>query len=88
MRPLAAHFVAFGLAVAAAPLSGRCAEIAELLQGTNLTFALAPDRATLVVGLADQLWRLPVSGGGAEALTPSDEPARWNLKIGASPPGI
>ena len=76
MRPLVAHFVAFGLAVAAAPLSGRCAEIAELLQGTNLTFALAPDRATLVVGLADQLWRLPVSGGGAEALTPSDEPAR------------
>jgi Tol biopolymer transport system component len=59
-----------------APLCGHGAEIAELLQGTNMSFALAPNHATLVVGLVDQLWRLPASGGGAEALTPTDETAR------------
>ena len=63
-------------ATAIAPLAGHGAEIAELLQGTNLTFALAPNHATLVVGLVDQLWRLPATGGGAEAITPAEETVR------------
>ncbi len=50
--------------------------IADLSQGTNMTVALAPNVATLVVGLVDQLWRVPAAGGGAEALTPADEIAR------------
>ena len=50
--------------------------ITELLQGTNLGFGLAPNRATLVVDLAGQLWRVPASGGGAEPLTPAGELAR------------
>jgi Tol biopolymer transport system component len=58
------------------PFCARSEGITELLQGTNLAFALAPNRATLVVDLAGQLWRLPASGGGAEPLTPSGELAR------------
>jgi Tol biopolymer transport system component len=72
---LTARLVVLGVC-AAAPIAGHGAEIAEVLQGTNLTFALAPNHATLVVGLVDQLWRLPASGGGAEALTPADETSR------------
>ena len=33
--------------------------IADLSQGTNMTVALAPNAGTLVVGLVDQLWRVP-----------------------------
>ena len=54
----------------------RADEIADLLQGTNLTFALAPNGGTLVVSLAGQLWRLPSAGGGAEPLTAPGEEAR------------
>ncbi len=54
----------------------RADEIADLSQGTNLTFALAPNGATLVVGLAGQLWRVPSAGGGAEPLTVPGEEAR------------
>jgi Tol biopolymer transport system component len=57
-------------------LAARAAEIADLLQGTNLTFALAPNGATLVVDLAGQLWRVPAAGGGAEPLTAPGEEAR------------
>jgi Tol biopolymer transport system component len=57
-------------------LTARAAEIADLLQGTNLTFALAPNGATLVVDLAGQLWRVPAAGGGAEPLTAPGEEAR------------
>jgi hypothetical protein len=73
---LAARLVALGVSIAALPVTGSGAEIAEVLQGTNLTFALAPNHATLVVGLVDQLWRLPATGGGAEPLTPADETSR------------
>jgi len=57
-------------------LEARADEVADLLQGTNLTFALAPNGATLVVDLAGQLWRLPAAGGGAEPLTAAGEQAR------------
>ena len=75
MSDLAARAALLGVC-AAVPFAARGAEIAEVLQGTNMTLALAPNHATLVVGLVDQLWRLPASGGGAEALTPSDETSR------------
>jgi Tol biopolymer transport system component len=68
-----AGFVAFAIC---SSFDARSAGITELLQGTNLGFALAPNRATLVVDLAGQLWRLPASGGGAEPLTPAGELAR------------
>ncbi len=69
--------VAVALA-AVAPLAARSGEtrIADLSQGTNMTLALAPNTGQLVVGLVDQLWRVPAAGGGAEALTPADETAR------------
>jgi Tol biopolymer transport system component len=60
---------------ASAPVAGEKV-IADLRQGTNLAVAIAPDRRTLVVDLAGQLWTLPVSGGGAEPLTPPGEQAR------------
>jgi Tol biopolymer transport system component len=50
--------------------------IADIRQGTNLAAALAPGRDTLVVGLLEQLWTLPATGGGAVPLTPSGETAR------------
>jgi Tol biopolymer transport system component len=50
--------------------------IADVRQGTNLTVAIAPDHATLVIDLLGQLWRLPVTGGGAEPLTEPGEQAR------------
>lgn len=67
------------LALAAcAPFAASAGEtaIADLSQGTNTTVALAPNVGTLVVGLVDQLWRVPAAGGAAEALTPADETAR------------
>ncbi|MEO8468001.1 MAG: hypothetical protein ABI640_22005, partial [Gammaproteobacteria bacterium] len=50
--------------------------IADVRQGTNLAVAVAADRATLVIDLLGQLWRLPVAGGGAEPLTEPGEQAR------------
>ena len=50
--------------------------IADIRQGTNLSVALAPSGATLFVDLLEQLWSLPVTGGGAVPLTPAGEPAR------------
>ena len=50
--------------------------IADIRQGTNLSVALAPNGATLVVDLLEQLWSLPATGGGAVPLTPAGEPAR------------
>ena len=77
---LAARTTLFVLAALAgvSPVAARAGEtaIADLSQGTNMTVALAPNGGTLVVGLVDQLWRVPAAGGGAEALTPADETAR------------
>lgn len=50
--------------------------IADIRQGTNLSVALAPDGATLVVDLLGQLWTLPATGGGAVSLTAAGEHAR------------
>lgn len=50
--------------------------IADIRQGTNLSVALAPNGATLVVDLTGQLWSLPATGGGAVPLTPAGEQAR------------
>lgn len=50
----------------AAPAQTR---ITDVQQGTNLALALSPDRQTLVFSLLGGLWRMPVSGGAAEALT-------------------
>ena len=50
--------------------------IADIRQGTNFSAALAPDGATLVVDLLEQLWSLPGTGGGAVPLTPAGEQAR------------
>jgi len=60
---------------ATAPLAAQPV-IADVRQGTNLTVAIAPDGATLVIDLLGQLWRLPVTGGGAEPLTEPGEQAR------------
>jgi Tol biopolymer transport system component len=63
-------WVCFSTPLAAQPV------IADVRQGTNLTVAIAPDGATLVIDLLGQLWRLPVTGGGAEPLTEPGEQAR------------
>ena len=60
---------------AAAPLAAQPV-IADVRQGTNLTVAVVPDGTTLVIDLLGQLWRLPVTGGGAEPLTEPGEQAR------------
>jgi Tol biopolymer transport system component len=67
--------LAFAFAATAARLAAEPV-IADIRQGTNLTVAVTPDHATLVVDLLGQLWRLPVTGGGAEPLTAAGEQAR------------
>jgi Tol biopolymer transport system component len=51
-------------------------QIADIRQGTNMAVAIAPDGQTLIIDLLGQLWRLPITGGGAEPLTGEDERAR------------
>jgi Tol biopolymer transport system component len=63
------------LAVAAHAASAE-ERVADIREGTNLTAALAPAGDTLVVGLLEQLWSLPATGGGAVPLTPAGERAR------------
>ena len=77
-RAALASLVVLAALAAAAPVEVRAGEtaIADLSQGTNMTVALAPNAGTLVVGLVDQLWRVPAAGGGAEAVTPAEETAR------------
>ena len=61
-------FAANGAPAAAQPV------IADVRQGTNLSVAAMPGGATLVIDLLGQLWKLPVSGGGAEPLTEPGDP--------------
>ncbi len=67
--------IAVLLAVVAAASAAE-ERIADIRQGTNLSVALAPDGNTLVVGLLDQLWTLPATGGGAVPLTAAGEQTR------------
>ncbi len=62
-----ASAVALGLAAAFAQSTKRL-EI-KLTQGTNIAVAAAPDSKTLVFDLQGTLWRLPVTGGKATAIT-------------------
>jgi imidazolonepropionase-like amidohydrolase/Tol biopolymer transport system component len=57
-------------ALAVAP-SGASSQIADIRQGTNISIALSPDGASLVVDLLGGLWTLPATGGGAVALLPA-----------------
>jgi Tol biopolymer transport system component len=50
--------------------------IADIRQGTNLSVAMSPDGATLVVELLGQLWSFPAAGGGATPLTAPGERVR------------
>lgn len=64
------------LLAGAAFTAGAEERIADIRQGTNLSVALAPNGATLVVDLLGQLWTLPAAGGGAVPLTQAGEHAR------------
>jgi Tol biopolymer transport system component len=70
-RALLASLLALTASAAAAE-----ERIADVLQGTNLSVALAPGGSTLVVDLLEQIWSLPATGGGAVPLTPAGEQAR------------
>jgi Tol biopolymer transport system component len=50
--------------------------IADIRQGTNMALAVSPDGEFIVIDLVGQLWRLPITGGAASPLTPSDVSAR------------
>lgn len=68
----------FGALALAASLSARAdTRIADIDEGTDISIALSPAAPVLVTDLLGRLWRLPANGGGAEALTPEDEAARF-----------
>ncbi len=56
-----------GLTAAFAPQAAQL-EL-KLTQGTNIAMAAAPDGTTLVFDLQGTLWKLPITGGKATALT-------------------
>ncbi len=57
---------------------GNCQEMTfvDVRQGTDSSLSVAPEQQLIVVELLGQLWRLPLSGGAATALTPPEEQAR------------
>ncbi len=66
-----------GSAVTPAPATRAKAEPAAngrlpvtVTEGTNLSFALSPDRQTLILSVQGVLFDVPLSGGEAQALTP------------------
>jgi len=50
--------------------------IADIQQGTNMALAVSPNGEFIVIDLVGQLWQLPITGGAASPLTPSDVSAR------------
>jgi len=69
----------FASLICACLITGVCAgeqRIADIREGTNMALALTPDGSGLVVDLMGQLWELPVTGGGANSLTPATVVAR------------
>ena len=64
------------VSIAAGPRLSAQPVIADVRQGTNLAVTVTPDGATLVTDLLGQLWRLPITGGGAEPLTEPGERSR------------
>jgi Tol biopolymer transport system component len=68
--------VAAFVAMAAAATASGEERVADIRQGTNVSVALTPDGATLIVDLLGQLWSLPASGGGTVSLTPAGEQSR------------
>jgi hypothetical protein len=50
--------------------------VVDVRQGTDMSVAVAPDASRIVVDLLGQLWELPITGGAATPLTPTDEAAR------------
>ena len=50
--------------------------IADIQQGTNMALPVSPNGEIVVVDLVGQLWQLPITGGAASPLTPSDVSAR------------
>ena len=63
-------------AVAAAAATRRRANHGSTAKARTSHLAIAPSRDELVVDLVGQLWRLPIAGGAAQALTPPAENAR------------
>ncbi len=47
-----------------------------MTEGTNMSTAVSPDGATIIVALQGTLWTLPSSGGAATALTPAEMDAQ------------
>lgn len=79
------HRVFAGLFALGACLTAAANEtqVVAVTEGTNLAVAVDPRGEFLIVDLAGQLWRLPISGGAATALTPLGEEAR-NPRISPS----
>jgi Tol biopolymer transport system component len=62
--------------LAAAASATAAEEVTDLRQGTNMALAIAPSGDELVLDLVGQLWRLPIAGGAAQALTGPADNAR------------
>ena len=71
------------LVAGAAAAAGAEERIADIRQGTNLSVALAPDGATLVVDLLGQLW----TSGGRRRRSAADAGRRAGTQSALQPDG-